>query len=717
MDDQRAEDRLGTVSLDPHGPVVAGRFGTWTITLTIGSLGVDEGGTIKFAQRYASDWQTPQFDRSTESGYTTASTTGQAKLGLHFERKGDIRPWMKCLILDVYDGTLAPGDAVTIVLGDRSQGSPGIRAQTFVESRHEFRILVDPTNACVVERLPSSPLFPVVAGDAVELVAIVPTQAALGDPVEVFVKGQDEWGNPTPCPSDLHLAWEGSGKAEIVGQHLTFMASGTGFVIASAGDTRGRSNPITCHAQPPTLERYWGDLHAQTETTIGTGSDDEYFGFGREVARLDFMSHQGNDFQVTDENWRKLQQTVGRFHQDGRFVVFPGYEWSANTFAGGDRNVIYRSEGEPILRSSHWQVPTVPEDERSPAHPASVLFDRLHRHVGADNVIVAAHVGGRYADVRQYHDGDLCRLVEVASCWGVFEWLLWDALEAGQLVGVMCNSDGHKGRPGAEGPGAGEFGIEGGLTCVLAPELTRDAVFEALRQRHCYGTSGPRIDLSFEIQGQPMGSVVEVDGDTVARATVKAASPVESLTLLRGPEPVVVVHPPPFDNVASSRRIRLRWQGARIRGRGRRVTWSGVICTEGTRIEEARTFAFDSAADGITAQRDHEVRFRSQTTGDADGIDLLLDQSQRGRVVLDSPVGRFQVALEELALERSWSLGGMDMRVTIQRYPELVTETELSLSTALSPPVGRPAPYLVKVTQVDGHMAWSSPVYLTRPRG
>ena len=77
---------------------------------------------------------------------------------------------MKCLTIDVYDGTLAPGDIVTIVLGDRSGGSPGIRAQTFVESRHELRVLVDPTNACVVERVPSSPVFPVMAGEPVECV-------------------------------------------------------------------------------------------------------------------------------------------------------------------------------------------------------------------------------------------------------------------------------------------------------------------------------------------------------------------------------------------------------------------------------------------------------------------------------------------------------------------------------------------------------------------
>jgi len=693
MVDRQLEQRLGKVLLDPPGPVLAGCFGTWTVTLTVGSLGIDEGGTIKLAQRYASDWQKPQFDRPADPGYTTARTSGEAKLEPRFEWKGHLRPWMKCLTLDVYDGTLAPGDLVTIVLGDRSHGSPGIRAQTFVESHHEFRILVDPTNACVVARLPGSPVFPVVAGEAVELIAIAPTQATVGEPLEVFVKGQDQWGNPTACTDDLQLAWEGDGDVGIEGQRLTFRAPGTGSVLASTGGLEGRSNPVTCYAEPQTFGQFWGDLHAQTETTIGTGSDEEYFSFGREVARLDFMSHQGNDFQVTDEAWLKLEQTVRHFHEDGRFVVFPGYEWSGNTFAGGDRNVIYRSEGEPILRSSHWQVPTVPEDDRSPAHPASVLFDRLRRHVGADNVIVAAHVGGRYADVKRYHDGDLCPLVEVASCWGIFEWLLWDALDAGQIVGVVCNSDGHKGRPGAEAPGAGEFGIAGGLTCVLAPELTRDAVFDALRQRRCYGTTGPRIDLAFEIHGQPMGSVLEV---------------------LRGREPVAVVRPPAFDDVAASRRIRVRWEGARIRGRGRRVTWSGILRAEGAQIEKASTFAFDSAADGITEQTEREVRFRSRTTGDADGIDLWLDQAERGCIVFDSPVGQCQAAFEELTPERTWSFGGMDMRVTIQRYPEQVTERELSLSIALSPPADQRSPYLVKVVQTDGQMAWSSPVYVTR---
>ena len=79
------------------------------------------------------------------------------------------------------------------------------------------------------------------------------------------------------------------------------------------------------------------------------------------------------------------------------------------------------------------------------------------------------------------------------STWGTFEWLLHDAFEQGYRVGVVCHSDDHKGRPGATRPGASTFGAIGGLTCYLMPELTRDALFEALRRRRHYGTTGTRL--------------------------------------------------------------------------------------------------------------------------------------------------------------------------------------------------------------------------------
>ena len=709
----RDEERLGRVTLSPSEPVVAGAFGEWTLTYVVGSYGIDEGGTIKIARRFASDWQRPQFDDPRAEGYTTVRTNGEASLRPYFDPKGHVRPWMRCIAIDVYDGSLAPGDVVTITLGDRSGGSPGIRAQSFVEARHEMLFLVDPTNACLVRRVPSSPVISIVAGEPTSVVVIVPTQCLVGEAIEVFVKGEDRWGNPTIAPGDVQLRWDGDAGVSLQGRTLSFSAPARGRVVATWRGAEVGSNPISVFASRPALSKYWADLHAQSDATVGTGTELEYFAFGRQWARLDVMSHQGNDFQMDDEDWAKLEHAVREHHEDGEFVVFPGFEWSANTPAGGDRNVIYREEGMPMMRSSHWQVPEVAESAITPAHPADDLFAKLRAHVDPSKVLVMAHCGGRYADIRRYFDEEVGPLVEVLSCWGEFEWLLWDAFDMGYRVGVVCNSDGHKGRPGAEGPGAGQFGIWGGLTCVLAESLTRGSVFEALKQRRCYGTSGPRIDLDFSVDGHPMGSCFDGGPSVRLEARVAGAGAIEGIELRRGRELIAVARPPAFERVEGSPRIRIAWGGARIRGRGRRAEWDGTIEVEGARIQRAGTFAFDAPTEGIVEQTATTVCFRSRTTGDTDGIDLWLDQAQTGRVVFRSPVGTLAADLASLDLDGvTERFGGVDLRASIRRYPVAPQDREVSLSCTVDVLPGT-TPLFVKAIQVDGHNAWASPVYVT----
>ena len=106
-----------------------------------------------------------------------------------------------------------------------------------------------------------------------------------------------------------------------------------------------------------------------------------------------------------------------------------------------------------------------------------------------------AHVGGRYADIKFAHD-PMETAVEVHSAWGTFEWIVRDAFEKNYRVGIVANSDGHKGRPGACYPGASFFGSYGGLTCFLAERLDRDAIFECMRRRRHYATTGNRALLS-----------------------------------------------------------------------------------------------------------------------------------------------------------------------------------------------------------------------------
>ncbi len=239
-------------------------------------------------------------------------------------------------------------------------------------------------------------------------------------------------------------------------------------MLDDAGGVMATTNPIRIvEPEAGQLLHFWGDVHGQSEETIGTGSARQYMDFARNKAFVDVTGHQGNDFQITKEFWAELNGIIGEYNEPGRFVTLPGYEWSGNTFLGGDRNVFYMTEDRPIYRSSHALI-NDNSDADTDCGTAGELFEKLIEN--NENVVCLAHCGGRYADVKVAHDGRVETAVEVHSSWGTFEWILHDALEMGYRMGVVCNSDGHKGRPGASYPGSSKFGAIGGLTCFLISE-------------------------------------------------------------------------------------------------------------------------------------------------------------------------------------------------------------------------------------------------------
>ncbi len=263
-------------------------------------------------------------------------------------------------------------------------------------------------------------------------------------------------------------------------------------LVDPEGHVLATSNPMRVDDDGP--RAWWGDLHGQSAETIGINTADDWFRFARDKAFLDVCAHQANDFQITSPFWARLQEVSARWDEPGRFVTLPGYEWSGNTAVGGDRNVYFRHEGRPIRRSSHALL-TDRSDTDTDATTATALFEAL----ASEDAVAYAHVGGRWADLSVAHDGRIERAVEIHSDWGTFEWLLHDALRLGHRVGVVANSDGHKGRPGASWPGASTFGAYGGITCFFTERLDRDGIFEAIRARRTVATTGCRIDLGVRV--------------------------------------------------------------------------------------------------------------------------------------------------------------------------------------------------------------------------
>jgi hypothetical protein len=393
-------------------------------------------------------------------------------------------------------------------------------------------------------------------------------------------------------------------------------------------------------------------------------------------------------------------------------VIFVGYEWSGMTPGGGDRNVMFRGDVAALHRSSHAEVDDM-HDAATDCFPVTELFTQF---AGRDDILLIPHIGGRYADIVGFHDPALEPVVEIYSDWGRFEWLLEDAIKQGYKVGVVANSDGHKGRPGASHPGASTFGAYGGLTCVLAESLTREAVFEAIKARRCYGvTAAQRIHVELAVNGLPMGAVGRTDGLVKVSGRVVGTGPIERIDILRGLDHIRMVSPYTPESFEGSRRYRIAWAGSRVRGRDRLTTWDGHVELSAGRFLDAATFAMENPEKGIRERSARRISWVSNTTGDDDGLDVTIDAPADAVLRFHSPVIQLQMKLSELGdgHTRSFPAGGVDLRVFVRRLPVRGHTSELKFEhTDPSPMRGRCHPYWIRVTQEDGAQAWTSPVYL-----
>ena len=189
------KEYMGTIALSPDTDVTAGEFSTWTITFTAGEYGIDDGGTMVIAWKSVSDWDSPQFDEPDMPGYTTVSTTGQCRVTGRYAKF--VRSFGNSILIDVKGGYIKKGDQIKVVLGDTSQGSLGMRAQSFCEREHEFRVFLDPCGTARYEEMPERLKVRIVPSCHHEIQAIVPGTVSVGEPFDIAIRALDEFGNPT----------------------------------------------------------------------------------------------------------------------------------------------------------------------------------------------------------------------------------------------------------------------------------------------------------------------------------------------------------------------------------------------------------------------------------------------------------------------------------------------------------------------------------------
>jgi len=714
MGDERIRENCGTLSLSGPGRVVAGSYCTLELTYTVGRIGMDDGAALEVAVNQTSDWGPPQFEDPAAENYCSVETDGDATVTGTFDPQGHVRPYRNTISVDVSDGSLGEGDTITITLGDRSAGSMGLQAQSYPDTAFELIGLVDAFETGEPIELPDRPAFEVVPGPVDSLVAVASSEAATGEEITIRVRGADYWGNAaTGYEGRLRLEADGEVLTEdvptvegVATVDVAFEDSGVRRVTVS-DEARGletTTNPIVVYEDPPARRVRWGDIHGQSEETVGTGTVEEYFDYAREKAFLEFASHAGNDFQITDGLWERIQAAVSEFHDPEEFVTFLCYEWSANTPSGGDHNVYFRGEEADIHRSSNWQV----EEGAAKSEGTYPIEDLYETYEGRDDVLIVPHQGGRPARVREVIDSDLTPFVELLSVWGVFEWFGEEALERSH-VGFVAGSDDHTGRPGASHPANVEdwsFPIKGGLMAARAGALTREALWDAFTDRRVYGTTGARIVLDVSIGDTGMGEATTVSGAPEIDVTAQGTAPIQRIDLFRDGERIGS-----RSFGGGPERFELTWTGARSKDRHKVLDWSGGLSVRGGRVVGVETFGFDHPEEGVVNRTPTHLRWEGSTAGNYQGLRLEVEGDDPA---VDFSTEPLSATLDPGAASgpRTYDAGYLDAALRT-RTVEVSTEADVAATFVDEAAGDGPNHYYVRVHQRDGEVAWSSPIAVT----
>ncbi len=292
------------------------------------------------------------------------------------------------------------------------------------------------------------------------------------------------------------------------------------------------SNPIEVRGDPPREHLFWGDLHSQTFFSDGLRCPEELYAFARDESFLDIFALSDHSESLTDRQWDYFTAVANDFNEEGTFVTLVGLEWTSREF--GHRNVYYPGNRGPILRCND---------------PQQGRLDYLYEVARRESALVIPHHTANDemgVDWSLGHDPQVERLVEIHSVWGNSECSaqagnplpirtnrgerdgrhVVDALRMGYRLGFVGGGDTHDGRPGDElhslqqQPDQYRLLRRQGIMGVWASELSRQAIFGALRRRRVFATTNARMLLRFAINGHPMGSEISLRGqrDLVIRA-------------------------------------------------------------------------------------------------------------------------------------------------------------------------------------------------------
>ena len=452
----------------------------------------------------------------------------------------------------VYGEPLAEADTITVTLGEHGGYSRGYfrlaRVTDHAWCGYPFRVSVDVLGNGARPRehdrpdafaeLPDAPTVDIIADRPAKVhVAAKPPGRAGDDSFELVISVRDQFGNLAEYEGDLAIECTDP-DAELPGS--VYLGSATGYcdlcrperpagmnrvegcriaaesaritVYSARDEIIGTSNVVAPGFGAPDRV-YFGDLHVMSGRLgrMMLGDTQYAYRWARDVQGLDFsvVTNRGGE-----DDWEDDLRLDDEFNEAGRFATIPALE---RGWRRGHKNMYFRaSEAVPPM----------------PGGDVEEMFEWL-ASLDVPAMAIAHHPNCHSETSRYYAWGPqdwttvnprFERLAEITQCRGSFEVdevggavslgglgaSIQDMLAMGHRLGFVGGTDNHRAQPGSPRSNLGGLVadeiIGGGITGVFAPELTREAIFDALWDRRCYATTSRRILLDVRLGEYMMGA-------------------------------------------------------------------------------------------------------------------------------------------------------------------------------------------------------------------
>lgn len=261
---------------------------------------------------------------------------------------------------------------------------------------------------------------------------------------------------------------------------------------------------------------YFGQLHSHTNNSDGAGTLDEAYDWAKNNAKVDYIAvtDHSNSFDndttesmgngTTSTKWNNGIAAADKY-TDENFVGMYAYEmtWSNgtghintfNTDGFESRNKTEYKQPD-ALKTYYNQLKNFPNSLSQLNHPGSTFGDFndfAHYDEEIDELVTLIEVGNGEGPVRG------------GGYFPSFEYYT-RALDKGWHVSPTNNQDNHKAKWGNSNTAR---------TVILADSLTRENVYDALKNRKTYATEDENLRIKYTLNGEVMGTILQDKPSTV----------------------------------------------------------------------------------------------------------------------------------------------------------------------------------------------------------